>query len=123
MVCLYDPSSRLELWIAFYFCSLFVSRANVRNISPRGHDIAFACICCIKTEVFDHASAARLRLSHNLGGEKRVNFLAVMDVGSGHDDRQRDATPVDENVALGTFFSPCPLGWALRIRVPAVLYC
>ena len=39
-----------------------------------------------------------------------VNFLAVMYVSSGYDDRQRDATPVDENVALGTFLFPYPLG-------------
>jgi hypothetical protein len=102
MVCLYDPPSRLELGIALDFGSLFVSRANVRDISPRDHDIAFARISCIKTEVFDHAAAAGLL--HCLGGEKRANSLAVMYVGSGYDDRQRDATPVDENVALGTIF-------------------
>jgi len=43
-----------------------------------------------------------------------VDALAVIDVGCGHDDRQRDATPVHQQVALAALFFPDPSGWARR---------
>ena len=38
------------------------------------------------------------------GGEYLVNLFAVMEVGPGHDERQRDATAVHQQVALAAFF-------------------
>ena len=38
------------------------------------------------------------------GGEQLVKPLAIMDVGPGHDERQRDVTAVHQEVALAAFF-------------------
>ena len=38
--------------------------------------------------------------------EHLVEPFAVMNVGPGHDDRQRNATAVHQQVALGALFSP-----------------
>ena len=46
--------------------------------------------------------------------------LAVIDVGRGHDDRQRDATPVHQQVPLAPIFFPDPSGWARRFVAPSV---
>ena len=91
----------------------------MRYISPGSHNISLANVSGIKAEVFGHRSA--ICLSHDLGVEKSADFLAVMHVGSGHDDRQRDATRVDEDVSLGSIFFPCPWGWAQRIPAQAEL--
>jgi len=34
----------------------------------------------------------------------------IMSIGPGNDQRQRDATPVHQQVSLASFFSPCPSG-------------
>ena len=45
----------------------------------------------------------------------------VMSIGSGHDERQRDATPVHQQMALAPIFSPDPLGSAQRFVTPLAL--
>src|ERR1700722_5357444 len=45
----------------------------------------------------------------------------IMDVGRAGDDRERDATPVGEQAALASFFSPDPSGWARHILAPGAL--
>jgi hypothetical protein len=39
---------------------------------------------------------------------------------SGYDERQRDATTVDENASFASFFFPDPSGWAPRLLEPEV---
>lgn len=41
---------------------------------------------------------------------------------SGYDERQRDATSVDENASFASIFFPDPSGWAPRLLEPRVLY-
>jgi hypothetical protein len=45
----------------------------------------------------------------------------VMPAGSGHDERQRDATTVDQQMALAPIFSPGPLDWVQQLIAPWVL--
>jgi hypothetical protein len=44
-----------------------------------------------------------------------------MHVGPARDERQRDATPVDQQTSFAPFFSPDPWGWAPRTRWPREL--
>ena len=101
-----DPSSRLETRVAPDFLCLLVPWTDVRDIAPHGHLIGFPSVSCVKTEVF--SCLGILFLLHDLGVEEPADFLAVMHVCPGYDDRQRDAMPVDEDVPLGSIFSPCP---------------
>lgn len=53
------------------------------------------------------------------GGENIVESLAVMNVGPAHDERQRDATTVHQQMTLAAFFSPDPSGWGQQLPGPA----
>ncbi len=53
--------------------------------------------------------------------EYRTELRDVMAIRSGHDERQRDATTVHQQMALAPIFSPDPLGWAQRFPVPWAL--
>lgn len=52
------------------------------------------------------------------GVKHRIKLLAVMDVGSAHDERQRDATAVHQQVAFASLFSPGPSGSARQLLAP-----
>ena len=45
----------------------------------------------------------------------------VMPIGSGHDERQRDATTVHQQMALAPIFSPGPLDWVQQLIEPWAL--
>ena len=59
-------------------------------------------------------------LNHD-GIEHRFELPDVMPVGSGHDERQRHATPVHQRMAFAPIFSPDPSVWGLRFVVPLAL--
>lgn len=61
-----------------------------------------------------------LALDHG-AGEHRIELLAVMYVGPCHDERQRDATAVHQQVALAAFFFPDPSGCGPPTPGPAAL--
>src|SRR4030067_878722 len=73
-------------------------------------------------------SARKLRSSFSYltsSLRKRLNQLCaqlrnIMPVSSGHDDRQRDATTVHQQMALAPIFFPDPLDWVQRFPEPAV---
>jgi hypothetical protein len=50
-----------------------------------------------------------------------LQLAHVMSVGSGDDQRQRDATPVDQQMALAPIFFPGPSGWDPRPLLPGGL--
>jgi len=52
------------------------------------------------------------------GREHGIESLAVIHVGCGHDERQRDATTVDQQMPLAPLFFPDPSGWVRRLPVP-----
>jgi hypothetical protein len=59
-----------------------------------------------------------LGCSANPSVEDSPELGDVMPICPGHDQRQRDATPVHQQVSLGAFFSPDLWGSGLRLRVP-----
>lgn len=52
------------------------------------------------------------------GVEHRRELGHIVLIGSGHDDRQRDATPVPQQVALAALFSPDQSGSARPLLAP-----
>jgi len=50
--------------------------------------------------------------------QSRLQQLYVMPIGPACDQRQRDATRVDQKASLASIFSPDPWGSAPRIRLP-----
>ena len=59
--------------------------------------------------------------AHHDGIEDRRHLGDIMPIGSGHDDRQRDATTVHQQMALAPIFFPDPSGLARRLPVPLAL--
>jgi len=54
-------------------------------------------------------------LKHD-GIKNRLQLRNIMPIGSGHDERQRDATPVHQQMALAPIFSPDPWGWVRYLQ-------
>ena len=56
---------------------------------------------------------------HDAGIEDGFELSDVIAICSGHDQRQRDATPVHQQMSLGSFFFPDLLGWGRQLRSPS----
>jgi hypothetical protein len=79
-----------------------------------------AGVACIGTQVL--AASLRRRGTRHYDGVKDDGQLAhIMPVCRGHDDRQRDATIVHQQVALASIFFPDPSGSARPLPEPAAL--
>jgi len=59
-----------------------------------------------------------LGLDHDERVENGTELGNVMPICSGHDQRQRDATPVHQQMTLAAFFSPDPSGSVLPLQFP-----
>lgn len=79
-----------------------------------------AVVARVGTQVLAAAMLGQGSLDHNFA-QQLIKSLAVMHVGPGHDDRQRDATPVDQQVALAPLFFPDPSGSVRRLPEQAGL--
>ena len=77
-----------------------------------------AAIAGVGAQMLASANGRALALDDD-GAEHSVQSLAVIDVGRGHDDRQRDATAVHQQMAVAPIFSPDPSGWARRLPAQA----
>src|SRR5580698_1440405 len=64
------------------------------------------------------ASMRRTRALDHDGSEHLIESLPVIDVGPGDDERQRDATTVDQNMAFASIFFPDPSGSGRQLLVP-----
>ena len=71
----------------------------------------------IQTQMFGAALGRHLSLDHD-GGQDGVELRNIMPVRSGHDERQGDATAVDQQVTLAPIFFPDQSGWARPALVP-----
>jgi len=95
-----DPTSVLERTPAFtlLWC-------NPWGITPDTNLLAgrLAVISLIRVQ-----KSLSVRKGDNDGIKHRSELACVMSIGPCYDQRQRDATPVHQYVALGSFFSPGP---------------
>lgn len=64
------------------------------------------------------ASARRIRALDHHGREHRVEPFAVIDIGAGHDERQRDAMAAHQQVAFAPLSLPDPSGSGRRLPGP-----
>ena len=115
------PSSRLPLRIAPFDVRLLASVNHVRNVAMVQDDLhgRFAAIACVGTQVFVASLWRCLALDHD-GLKYRIDLGDVMLIGPGHDDRQRDATPVHQQMSLASLFSPDRSDFGRPLLVPGV---
>src|SRR5450631_715426 len=82
-----------------------------------GRPRRLASIASIGTQVLA-ASLRRRGTLHHDGVEDGSKLADIMSVCPGHDDRQRDATTVHQQMTLASIFSPDPSGLARRFLEP-----
>lgn len=99
----------------------FLLRAtgHMRNVAMALNDLQrrLAAISGIQTQMFGATLSRHLALDH-YGRQDCVELRNVMPVRSGHDERQGDATAVDQQVTLAPIFFPDQSGWARPALVP-----
>ena len=117
-----DPASGLLGGVALELTGLLSTAFDVRDVAMGFNDVErrFAVVARVGTQVL----VAPLRridpLDHD-GLKHRLELRHIMAMGSGHDERQRDATTVDQQMALAAIFSPDPWDWGQRLTVPEAL--
>lgn len=113
------PASGLLRRIAALDVSLLAAIDDMRDVAVRfdGSQVVRAAVSGIGAQVLAATKRGRRALDHD-GAEDFIDALAVIDVGPGHDERQRDATAVHQQVALAAFFFPDPSGSGRPLRAP-----
>jgi len=116
-----NPASRLLGWVAPFGACLLVATDHVGNVAVRLDDLqcAFASVRGIGAQMLASPIAGRLALDHD-GTEHLIELGDVVFIRAGHDDRQRDATPVHQQVPLASFFSPDRSGLRQPLPAPGV---
>ena len=77
-----------------------------------------ATISGIQAQMLGAALSRHLALDHD-ARQDGIELRDIMPVRSGHDERQRDATAVDQQVTLAPIFSPDRSGWVRPALAPA----
>lgn len=93
----------------------------VRNVAMTLNDLQrrLSAISGIQAQMLGTTLDRHLALDHD-GRQDGVELRNVMPVRSGYDERQGDATAVDQQVALAPIFFPDPSGWVRPALVPVV---
>lgn len=114
-----DPAPR---WVSSLCPMLFDARAHMGNVATAANRFLGGCTAkpSVGAQVLspvpsDAWSANDNRVEHGL------ELRDIMMIGRGDDDRQRDATGVDQQHPLAPLFFPDPSGLARRILGPAAL--
>src|SRR5680860_1567287 len=118
---LHDPAPGALGGIAPLFLGFLPAPLDVGNVAM-GFDGAkrrSAGIASVGTQVLAAPLRWRGTLHHD-GVKDHGNLADIMSIGSGHDERERDATTVHQQVALAPIFFPDPSGSARRLLEPAV---
>lgn len=103
-------------------CLLLLRAAgHMRNVAMTLNDLQrwLSAIPGIKTQMLGATLGRHLALDHD-GRQDGVELRNVMPVRSGHDERQGDATAVDQQVTLAPIFFPDQSGWVRPALVPVV---
>lgn len=117
-----NPTPRRLAGLAPLGVGFLTAIDDVRDVAMAVDDARDFCaaVAGIGAQVFAAPQRRALSLDDD-GAEHLLDALAIIDVGCGHDDRQRDATPVHQQVALAAFFFPDPSGWGRQLLGPAAL--
>ncbi len=98
---------------------LYASVDGVRDVAVRFDDAKVVCpsVSGVGAQMLAAPNRWALALDHD-GVRHFMDTLAIIDVGSGHDERQRDATAVYQQMALVSFFFPDPSGSGRQLLAP-----
>ncbi len=115
---LHNPSLRLEPWVPALHFNFFSSLPNARDISPLDTLVerGLSCIPFISTQMLSPTSFCCWTFYHNVVKCIRQQLHVVL-LCSAHDERQRDATTVDEYASLAAIFFPDQLGCGRHFQV------
>ena len=108
--------------VAFLLSVLLAARTNVGEIPATANRLCSGCAAKagIGTPMLLGARTVARAATDN-GIQHGSELHDIMMMGCGHDDRQRDATCVDQQLPLAPIFSPNPRGFARQILAPAGL--
>ena len=114
-----NPAPGLLRRISLLGLRLRAATHDVRDVAMRLDDLQrrSAPIARVGAQVLAASNARRLALDHD-GLKHHVDLRHVMLIRPGHDERQRDATAVHQQVSLAPLFFPDPSGCALRSLAP-----
>ena len=117
-----NPASRPLRRVSPLGLGLRASAHDVRDIAMRFDDLqcAPASVAVAGAKVLAASSAWRLSLDHDRA-KHRIELGDVMSIRPGHDERQRDATTVHQQVSLASLFFPDPSGSVRRPLAPWAL--
>ena len=112
-------TSSLLVGMALPGLLLLRSTGDMRNIAMPLNDLqrGLATISGIQAQMLGATLRRHLALDHD-GRQDGVELRDIMPVRSGHDERQGDATPVDEQVTLASIFFPDQSGWGRPVLAP-----
>jgi hypothetical protein len=119
---LYDPPSGFVSRLALLFRALFLALLDVGTIVLCFDGLLGgpSFVTGIGAQMLG-LPCARLWPLADHRFQRCFKQFHVVRVGSAYDDRQRDATRVDQQAALAPVFFPDPLDWPQRTAVPEVL--
>ena len=117
-----DPALGSLPGIAFELPGFLSSSFHMGNVTVLLNDFQSrrAGVACVGTQVLAPPLRWLGALDHNRL-QHGPQLRDVMPVGSGHDERQRDATTVHQQMTFAAIFFPDPLGWDQRLTEPAAL--
>jgi len=119
MADLNNPTSGFLSGMPLLRLLLLRATGYMRNIAVAFNDLqrGLSAISGIQTQMLGATLGRRLALDHD-GGQDGVELRNVMPVRSGHDERQGDATAVDQQVTLAPIFFPGQSDWARPALAP-----
>lgn len=122
MANLNNPTPGLLSGMPLLCLLLLRATGHMRNVAMALNDLQrrLAAIAGVKTQMLRTALSRYFALDHD-GRQDCVELRNIMPVRSGHDERQWDATAVDQQVTLASIFFPDQSGWARPVLVPMAL--
>lgn len=120
MADLNDPAPCLLFGMTLPGLLLLRATGYMRNIAMSVNDLqcGLATVSSIQAQMLGTTLTGRLALDHD-GRQDGVQLRDIMPVRSGHDERQGDATPVDQQMTLASIFFPDQSDWGRPVLVPA----
>ena len=119
MADLHDPTPGLLAWMAFLDFAFLGAADDVGDVAVTLDDLQrwLTPVTRIETQMLGAALRGQLALDHD-AGQHRIELGDIMPVSSGHDERQGDATSVDQQVSLAPIFFPGQSGWGRPALAP-----
>ena len=120
MAGLHHPAAGLLFRVSLFLLRFALSADHMRDVPLRQDDRhrLLAPVTSIGAQVLGAALLGIGALDDD-GIKHRLDLRDIVRVGAGDHQRQRDATPVHQQVTLAPIFFPDPWGWAPQLLVPA----